>query len=176
MVYRNTDPVGEEELYFTAVNEALVKEEQISINYTMDNWVALNDPHLYLYLTGENHTLNVNGTLYNAVWDDDAKTFTVTAGGTHTHSYGAWTLDESTGIYSRSCSCGEVQSCLLGDANGDSMLNASDAGTLLLVASNAYTPGETQQQMIANIKGDGYAAKASTVLRYLVGLTDSLLN
>ena len=43
----------------------------------MDNWTSLNDPNLYLYLTGENHTLTINGKTFNVTWDDDAKEFTI---------------------------------------------------------------------------------------------------
>ncbi len=60
------------------VNEALEKNQQVDIKYTIDNWVELNDPNLYLYMTGEDHTLIVNGTEFAAKWDEESKSFTVT--------------------------------------------------------------------------------------------------
>ena len=60
------------------VNELLDKKEQIDIKYTIDNWVELDDPNLYLYMTGEDHTLDVNGTEFAAKWDEESKSFTVT--------------------------------------------------------------------------------------------------
>ena len=60
------------------INESLEKGSQIDIAYTMDNWAALNDPNLYLYLTGEDHTLTVNGETFKATWDGDNESFTVT--------------------------------------------------------------------------------------------------
>ena len=44
---------------------------------TMSNWTASTDKNLYLYLTGENHTITVNGkTAYDLTWNSDSKTFT----------------------------------------------------------------------------------------------------
>jgi hypothetical protein len=63
------------------VNADLQKYSQISINYTLDNWVPLNDPNLYLYLTGENHTLTVNGESFTATWNAATEKFTVTDAG-----------------------------------------------------------------------------------------------
>ncbi|MDR2296079.1 MAG: hypothetical protein LBD95_04710, partial [Clostridiales Family XIII bacterium] len=62
------------------VNEVYEKGVQMPINYTMDNWVPLDDPHLYLYLTGENHTLSVNGEVFSLTWDGVAKRFSVYGG------------------------------------------------------------------------------------------------
>ncbi|MDR0916846.1 MAG: S-layer homology domain-containing protein, partial [Oscillospiraceae bacterium] len=59
------------------INEQLPKLSQIAISYTVDNWVALDDPNLYLYLTGENHALDVNGEAFTATWNATTETFTV---------------------------------------------------------------------------------------------------
>jgi hypothetical protein len=63
---------------YSYVNENLQKDSQLPINYTLDNWVPLNDPNLYLYLTGENHTLTVNGESFTATWNASTEKFTVT--------------------------------------------------------------------------------------------------
>ena len=59
------------------VNESLQKSQQLDIKYTIDNWTSLNDSNLYLYLTGESHSLVINGKTFNVTWDDDAKEFTI---------------------------------------------------------------------------------------------------
>ncbi len=60
------------------VNEKLEKQDQVDVKYTIDNWVELVDPNLYLYMTGEDHTLTVNGTEFEAKWDSESESFTVT--------------------------------------------------------------------------------------------------
>ena len=60
------------------VNENLSKTAQSRISYTIDNWVPINDPYIYIYLTGENQTIDVNGTEYEVTRHNDSKTFTVT--------------------------------------------------------------------------------------------------
>jgi hypothetical protein len=60
---------------FSYINENLYKYSQVAISYTMDNWVALNDPNLYVYLTAENHELTVNDETFLATWDEDTSTF-----------------------------------------------------------------------------------------------------
>ena len=62
---------------YAYVNEALEKDNQIDVTYTIDNWTSLDDPNLYLYLTGEDHTLDVNGKTFTATWNADSQTFTV---------------------------------------------------------------------------------------------------
>lgn len=59
------------------VNENTEKTGQALISYTIDNWTALDDSNLYLYLTGADHTLTVNGETVNATWSSTAKTFTL---------------------------------------------------------------------------------------------------
>ena len=48
------------------------------LTYTMDNWTSLDDSNLYLYVTGEDHTLDVNGETVQAAWDSASETFTLT--------------------------------------------------------------------------------------------------
>ena len=49
-----------------------------TVNYTIDNWVRCDDTCVYVYLTGEDHTLDVNGETVSAKWDASGKTFTLT--------------------------------------------------------------------------------------------------
>lgn len=53
------------------VQEGLDKGEQLSISSTVSNWRPNNDTCLYLYLTGENHTLTVNGEEFEVTFDQD---------------------------------------------------------------------------------------------------------
>lgn len=63
---------------YSYVNESLPKSSQASITYTIDNWTSLSDPNLYLYVTGEDHAITVNGTKFKAAWNTSTKRFTVT--------------------------------------------------------------------------------------------------
>jgi hypothetical protein len=64
---------------FAYVNENLQKDSQIAVNYTIDNWVVLDDPNLYLYLTAASHTLSINNERFSVEWDAQTSTFSVTA-------------------------------------------------------------------------------------------------
>lgn len=59
------------------VQESLDKEDQDLITSTPANWKKTSDTCLYLYLTGENHDITVNGAAYAAAWDAKSKCFTV---------------------------------------------------------------------------------------------------
>ena len=54
-------------------------------NSTIGNWIADSDPNLYLWLTGEEHQLTVNGILYEVTFDAETETLTAEA---HVCSYG----------------------------------------------------------------------------------------
>ena len=49
---------------YAYINEALHKDSQIPISYTLDNWVDLDDTNLYLYLPATATEMTVNGTSY----------------------------------------------------------------------------------------------------------------
>ena len=53
------------------VNEALSKDEgaQINVSRTQDNWIPNDEPNLYFYLTGQDHTITVGDRTYQAVFD-----------------------------------------------------------------------------------------------------------
>ena len=60
------------------VNEDSQKSGQDVLSYTIDNWTSLDDSQLYLYMTGADHTLDVNGETVTAKWDASNNTFTLT--------------------------------------------------------------------------------------------------
>lgn len=62
---------------YSFVNEALAQASQKTVATTPENWDTSSDSNLYLYLTGQNHTLNVNGETYYAVWNGVTSSFTV---------------------------------------------------------------------------------------------------
>jgi hypothetical protein len=58
------------------VNEDLPQEAQVDIGNTLGNWAELTDEdRLYLYLTGEDHGLVVNGETFDYVFDEDTQSF-----------------------------------------------------------------------------------------------------
>lgn len=73
--------VDDEEFYagglhkYGYVQEGLDKEEQLQISSTPSNWYKNGKTNLYLYLTGENHTITVNGVSYEYDWDAETSTF-----------------------------------------------------------------------------------------------------
>lgn len=62
------------------LNQDLDKEAQLPISSTPSNWVDSDDTNIYLYLTGENHLLEVNGRLFYYLWDNQTKTFSLDDG------------------------------------------------------------------------------------------------
>lgn len=47
-------------------------------NGTPGNWVALDESCFYLYVTGEDHSVSVNGRTFDCAWDSESQTFTLT--------------------------------------------------------------------------------------------------
>ena len=60
---------------FGFVQEALDKSNQIAITSTVSNWYKNGETNLYFYLTGKDHTLNVNGETFIYYWDEVNETF-----------------------------------------------------------------------------------------------------
>ncbi len=60
------------------INEDSIKGGQAVLSYTIDNWISLDDPQLYLYMTGEDHSLTVNNETVVAKWDASSESFTLT--------------------------------------------------------------------------------------------------
>lgn len=60
------------------VNEDSDKSDQSRLSYTIDNWTSLDDSKLYLYMTGADRTLDVNGETVTVKWDASAGNFTLT--------------------------------------------------------------------------------------------------
>jgi hypothetical protein len=49
----------------------------LPITTTQSNWVPLDEPNLYFFLTGEAHELIVNGETFNVLWDEESGTLGV---------------------------------------------------------------------------------------------------
>ncbi|MDR2132538.1 MAG: S-layer homology domain-containing protein, partial [Clostridiales Family XIII bacterium] len=62
------------------VNDSLHKDSQISIVHTVDNWAPIDDPNLYLYLTGRDHALTVNDQVFSVSWNGETQTFQILEG------------------------------------------------------------------------------------------------
>lgn len=58
---------------YAYINESLSKNEgaQINVTRTQDNWIPNEEPNLYFYLTGKNHTITVGDKTWQAVFDQD---------------------------------------------------------------------------------------------------------
>ena len=54
---------------YAYVNENYYKGGQADIDSTIDNWTELEDPYLYIYMTGEKHDVTVNGYTVNVGWN-----------------------------------------------------------------------------------------------------------
>lgn len=59
------------------INEDRAQNDQADISDTTTNWTAGNDAGLYIYLTGEDHVLTINGGVYKAEWDESEESFAV---------------------------------------------------------------------------------------------------
>lgn len=71
------------------VQEALDKDEQLTITSTPSNWIAGDDTNLYFYLTGEDHDITVNGQTFKAVFNESA------VGTDAEHTTGPFTIEKS---------------------------------------------------------------------------------
>ena len=59
------------------VNEDTEKTGQADITSTPTNWFENGETNLYFYVTGEDHTVKVNGETFLAAWDEETQTFTL---------------------------------------------------------------------------------------------------
>jgi hypothetical protein len=125
---------------YAYVNEDLYKDLQVPVSFTMDNWVPLNDPHLYLYLTGDEHTLEVNGEEFAVSFDEASGAFDVTplTDGPSVGAPGSGDLDgDGTATAAEALQVaraaifgyGDWSAALVAaaDIDGDSVVTASDA-------------------------------------------------
>lgn len=111
---------------------------------TPGNWLPMSgdkaDNGLYLYVTGENHTVTVNGTAYDCVWDPETETFTLTEQ--------------------------EEEAVLYGDVNGDGKISAADAARVRQYVAKMDVEVNAQA---ADVNGDGKvsALDAAQIQRYV---------
>jgi hypothetical protein len=152
---------------YSFVNESLSKDQQIGIGNTMDNWGPLDDPYLYLYLTGDDHTISVNDALFDVTWDGESGSLTAVPhgdgdggdGGTDPGDGGGGDGDEQVGAPGS------------GDLDGDGYVTSLEAVLLLqyLVGGTNLTPA---QVLAADMDGDGDITMVDCILllRRSVGL------
>jgi hypothetical protein len=62
---------------WTYINEDTTKLGQVSVSYTISNWVASNDPCLYLYLPGVSQTITVNNQKFAVTWNGSSQSLSV---------------------------------------------------------------------------------------------------
>ena len=128
------------------VNEDTGKAGQATITYTIDNWASLDDFNLYLYLTGTDHTLTVNGETVRAMWNSTSESFTLkyasgsTSGTTDTGKTTTTTM-EITPTTNGAISTATVTRDDISDALTKALEAAKEAGTAagLKVQVNAPT-------------------------------------
>jgi hypothetical protein len=135
---------------YSYLNEALSKDSQIPIEFTLDNWVALDDPHLYLYLTAEEHELEVNGQEFVVAWNAEAGEFSVTPA----------TTTEKVGAPGS------------GDLDGDDHVTATEALIVARCAIGLNSSLTPAQRLAADMDGDGFLtmADALIIMRRSLGL------
>jgi hypothetical protein len=65
--------------HYRFVNEEKNKDTDVyeTITATNTNWVELEEPNLYFFLTGEDHELTVNGETFNFAFDAETSTFSL---------------------------------------------------------------------------------------------------
>ncbi|MDR1713512.1 MAG: dockerin type I repeat-containing protein, partial [Coriobacteriales bacterium] len=131
------------------VNESLQKDHQVPITYTIDNWVSLSDTCLYLYLTPESHTLDVNGAEVVLAWDAGAS-------GQGANAAGAFVVvsvnvpDPPLGAAS-------------GDVDQDGAVSIADA-VLLLRAAIGLDELSPAAFAAADVDGDGVLTMADALI------------
>jgi hypothetical protein len=136
---------------YAYLNETLHKDSQIAIDFTIDNWVALDDANLYLYLTEGEHALKVNGQDFTVAFDEETNTFTVTPA-------------------TPAPSVGPPQS---GDLDGDGYPTAGEALQVARAVISGSATWSAEMKAAADMDGDGYLTMADVVriLRKAAGLT-----
>ena len=112
---------------YTFIQEALDKSEQYDITSTPSNWVKMTednqDSNLYFYLTGEDHTLTVNGETFAATWDGETESFTVAATTVVDITDASVTLSSTSAVYTGADLAPDVTVAL---ADGTALVEGTD--------------------------------------------------
>jgi len=153
---------------YAYINEALHKDNQIPINYTIDNWTSLDDPNLYLYLTGEDHTLDVNGKTFTATWKADTQTFevkdssggTVTPGGGGGGGIAAPTKTDST-VASDTAVSGDTATVTVKDSDLEKAAEGANKNTQLVVSADVPKDADVDT-VTTTLPADGMKATADS--------------
>jgi hypothetical protein len=137
---------------YAYINEDLQKLSQVDINYTVDNWIPLNDANLYLYLTGADHTLTVNSEKLAVKWNAASKTFDVTYASGETVSPGT-TPDNETAAPSTTKIEGDDATTIV-----DEPIPLAENPTLVVI--NVETGGTTVNNITAEVTAENVKAIA----------------
>ncbi|WP_073077769.1 S-layer homology domain-containing protein [Sporobacter termitidis] len=148
---------------YAYINESLHKNNQITVNYTMDNWAPIKPPdsNLYLYLTGADHTLTVNGETVKATWDSTAKTFKLTypAGGLSAEPASATIDAEADSSGTAKIGAGDITKGI-----ADAIANAAKDGTAPTLAINVKA-SDSAAKIQAVIPASSFAELAGSQLQ-----------
>jgi hypothetical protein len=150
---------------YSYINESLQKNSQIPINYTWDNWTASTDTNLYLYLTKEEHTLDVNGTKVKVSWDKNAGSFVV-----HEHAWdeGQVTTEATCttdGVRTYTCSCGETKTEAIAALGHDYTAAITKAATDTEDGVMTYTCSRGDDSYTETIHATGHTAFIAVVTK-----------
>ena len=61
--------------HYGFIQEKLDKGDQLTVTSTPSNWYAIDENNLYLYVTGKDHKININGVDVQYYWDEISETF-----------------------------------------------------------------------------------------------------
>ena len=64
--------------HYGFIQEGLDKDEQLTVTSTPSNWYSITEPNLYLYVTGKDHKININGVDVQYYWDEVTESFSTT--------------------------------------------------------------------------------------------------
>lgn len=108
---------------------------------TPGNWVTLNEPCFYLYVTGENHVVTVNGTQYSYTWNEAASTFT--PNGAYGDVNGDGSIDSTDAAMVYRCANGKMAltgtKLIQADVNRDGNIDSIDAALIYRCANGKLT-------------------------------------
>lgn len=109
---------------------------------TPGNWSSLDETCFYLYVTGKDHTVSVNNTVYQYAWDSATETFTLQG----------------------------TKTILYGDANGDGDINSTDAAMVYRYV-NGTLKLSADKLAAVDVSGDGEinSTDAAMIYRYVNG-------
>ena len=147
---------------YAYVNEALSKNEgaQINVTRTQDNWIPNEEPNLYFYLTGEDHTITVGDRTYQATFDPDVLDADGNVKDNRVYTIGAFTVkaveapapELAVTNYTDVDGADSPAEVTFSDSGTDFTVQSKEACTVMLVKADG-----TVQTLKAAKAGDAYA-------------------